>query len=38
MTSQSAIQQVYEEYQELFGTNKPMLEQFILYVKNVAEG
>ena len=38
MTSQSAIQHVYEEYQEEFGTNKPMLEQFILYVKNMARG
>ena len=38
MQSQSGIQAVYEEYQELFGTNKPMLEQFILYIKNVAQG
>ena len=38
MQSQSGIQAVYEEYQELFGTNKPMLEQFFLYVRNVARG
>jgi peptide/nickel transport system permease protein len=38
MQSQAGIQAVYEEYQELFGTNKPMLTQFILYVKNVAQG
>ena len=38
MTSQSGVQKVYEQYTELFGTKKPMLEQFFLYVKNVAQG
>jgi peptide/nickel transport system permease protein len=38
MTSQSGVQRVYEQYTELFGTNKPMIEQFFLYVKNVAKG
>jgi peptide/nickel transport system permease protein len=38
MQSQSGIQAVYEEYQELFGTDKPMLEQFFLYIKNVVQG
>jgi peptide/nickel transport system permease protein len=38
MDSQAGIQAVYEEYQELFGTNKPMLEQFFLYIKNVVQG
>jgi peptide/nickel transport system permease protein len=38
MQSQSGIQKVYEEYQELFGTNKPVSEQFILYIKNLARG
>ena len=38
MQSQQGIQEVYEEYQELFGTNKPMLEQFILYIRNVVQG
>ncbi len=38
MQSQSGIQAVYEEYQELFGTNKPMLTQFVFYVKNVVQG
>ena len=38
MTSQTGIQQVYNQYAELFGTNKPLLEQFFLYVKNVVEG
>jgi peptide/nickel transport system permease protein len=38
MTNQTAIQQVYERYTELFGTNKPMNEQFTLYVRNVFKG
>ena len=38
MASQSAIQHVYEEYAELFGTKKPMHEQFFLYVKNMLRG
>jgi peptide/nickel transport system permease protein len=38
MTNQTAIQQVYERYTELFGTNKPMHEQFALYVRNVVKG
>ena len=38
MTSQTGVQAVYEEYSELFGTNKPLLEQFFLYVKNVFKG
>jgi peptide/nickel transport system permease protein len=38
MQSQSGIQAVYEEYQELFGTNKPMLTQLFLYVRNLLHG
>lgn len=38
MSSQSGIQRVYEQYQEAFGTNKPLLTQFGLYVKNVLRG
>ncbi len=38
MTNSSGVQAIYEQYTELFGTNKPILEQFILYVKNVAHG
>jgi peptide/nickel transport system permease protein len=38
MTNQTAIQQVYERYTELFGTNKPMYEQFIRYVRNAFQG
>jgi peptide/nickel transport system permease protein len=38
MQSQAGIQQVYNQYAELFGTNKPMLEQFFLYMRNVLRG
>jgi peptide/nickel transport system permease protein len=38
MTSQTGVQAVYEEYSTLFGTNKPIFEQFWLYVKNVFKG
>lgn len=38
MTSQAGVAQVYQQYAELFGTNKPMLEQFFLYIRNVAQG
>lgn len=38
MTSQAGVAKIYREYSELFGTNKPMLEQFFLYIKNVAQG
>lgn len=29
---------IYEQYVELFGTNKPILEQFFIYIKNVVRG
>jgi len=32
------VQAIYQQYAELFGTNKPMLEQFFLYVRNVLRG
>jgi len=38
MSNTSGIQAIYEQYAELFGTNKPMLEQFFLYVRNVFRG
>lgn len=38
MTNSTGVQAIYEQYVELFGTNKPMLEQFFIYVKNVARG
>lgn len=38
MSNSSGVQAIYEQYTELFGTNKPMLTQFFLYIKNVAHG
>lgn len=38
MSNTSGVQAIYEQYTELFGTNKPMLEQFFIYIKNVAHG
>jgi peptide/nickel transport system permease protein len=38
MTSTAGVQRVYEQYAELFGTNKPMLTQLLLYIKNLARG
>lgn len=38
MQSQSGIQAVYEYYANVFGTNKPITTQFVLYLKNVIHG
>lgn len=38
MQSQAGVQRVYEQYQEAFGTNKPILTQLGLYIKNLAKG
>ncbi len=38
MSNAAGAQAIYEQYTELFGTNKPMLEQFFIYVKNVLHG
>ncbi len=38
MTDGTAIQKVIEEYAEKFGVNKPIGEQFILFVKNLFKG
>ncbi len=38
MASQTGIQKIYEEYATLFGTNKPLIEQFTLYMNNVLHG
>lgn len=34
----TGVQAIYEQYTELFGTNKPMIEQFFIYIKNVFRG
>jgi peptide/nickel transport system permease protein len=38
MASQSGIQKVYEHYAEVFGTNKPIFEQFVIYIRNISQG
>lgn len=38
MSNATGVQAIYQQYAEQFGTNKPMLEQFFLYVKNVFHG
>ena len=38
MSNTTGIQAIYEQYTNLFGTNKPLLEQFFIYVRNVAQG
>ena len=38
MSNASGVQAIYEQYTELFGTNRPLIEQFFLYVRNVLQG
>lgn len=38
MTNTSGIQAIYQQYADLFGTNKPMIEQFFIYLQNVFRG
>ena len=38
MTNTSGMQQIYQQYTEQFGTNKPILDQFIVYLGNIAHG
>ena len=38
MNNATGVQAIYEQYTELFGTNKPIIEQFIIYIKNVVRG
>ncbi|MCL7452792.1 MAG: ABC transporter permease [Anaerolineae bacterium] len=38
MSNARGVQAIYEQYTELFGTNKPMLQQFFIYVNNVFHG
>ena len=38
MSNTTGIQKIYQQYADLFGTQKPILVQFFLYVKNVAQG
>jgi peptide/nickel transport system permease protein len=34
----SGMEKIYRQYAEQFGTNKPMIEQFFIYVNNVVHG
>ncbi len=34
----ASVQQIYERYQEEFGTNKPLWQQFLIFVKNALHG
>lgn len=38
MTNATGVQAIYQQYTELFGTNKPIWEQFLIYIRNVASG
>ena len=38
MSSSTGMKEVYEHYVELFGTNKPIVEQFFIYVRNLLHG
>lgn len=38
MSNTTGVQAIYEQYAKLFGTNRPMWEQFIIYVGNVFRG
>ena len=38
MTDATAAQHIYEKYAEEFGTNKPIIEQFFIFVKNLLKG
>lgn len=38
LSNTTGVQAIYQQYADLFGTNKPILEQFFLYVKNVIQG
>lgn len=38
MTEAAGVQAIYEQYTELFGLNKPLYEQFFIYVNNVLHG
>ncbi len=38
MSNTSGVQAIYQQYADLFGTNKPVYMQFFIYVKNVVRG
>jgi len=38
MSDATGVQAIYQQYTELFGTDKPIVEQFFIYVRNVLRG
>jgi peptide/nickel transport system permease protein len=38
MSNATGVQAIYQQYVELFGTNRPMYEQFFIYMRNVVRG
>ena len=38
MSNSTGMKEVYQQYADQFGTNKPILEQFFLYITNVFHG
>ncbi|MFN2234999.1 MAG: ABC transporter permease [Anaerolineales bacterium] len=38
MSDATGVQAIYEQYTELFGTNRPLIVQFFIYVRNVFRG
>ena len=38
MSNASGVQAIYQQYSDLFGTNKPLLQQFFIYIRNVVHG
>ncbi len=38
MSDATGVQAIYRQYTELFGTNRPMIEQFFIYIRNVLRG
>jgi len=38
VSNSTGVQAIYQQYAEQFGTNKPILEQFFLYMQNVMRG
>jgi peptide/nickel transport system permease protein len=38
ISNPTGVQAIYQQYTELFGTDRPMIEQFFIYVRNVLRG
>jgi len=38
LSDASAVKMIYDSYAEQFGTKKPMVDQFFIYIKNVLRG